>query len=285
MSVVRRKRAPRACKVHASLYVRPNLIAANSRLYRCAEYRSEAGLTDVQTSELALRSLKNSMKSLTDGTIQRLKAKLREHNLLAPANGLPNELLVRIFALYPAVIHHNVPLGKLMLVCSDWKTLVRHTPSLWAQAHSDDPRRILLGLLARSGHFPLRVCSTDRDTGSWSRRQYLNSIVPEVYRWRYLAVWTASSNLLDLLETLAAPALETMRIYCHCNLRHKVSNLFSKGAAKLRHVFLLNTAIPRDSDLLRDLETLEISMEADEPSARQIVDFLRACTRLVRLLL
>ncbi|KAG9034630.1 hypothetical protein FRB95_012950 [Tulasnella sp. JGI-2019a] len=120
--------------------------AGVSRAARSQPFLENLDLTDVQKSELALRSFDNALKTFSDG-LQRLRStKARHHNTLLPISRLPNELIVKIFAIATAMKEVKDPLssggivslrrtrrltlGELPLVCHEWRDILRYPIAL-----------------------------------------------------------------------------------------------------------------------------------------------------------
>ncbi|KAG8984445.1 hypothetical protein FRB95_009797 [Tulasnella sp. JGI-2019a] len=88
----------------------------------------------------------------------------RSLNSLAPIHRLPNELLVKIIALIPAVDGFHP--CQLRLVSKDWSRVISETPSLWAQISSSHSDRENRAAILRSKDYPLRIDYGDRRGGT-----------------------------------------------------------------------------------------------------------------------
>ncbi|KAG8987605.1 hypothetical protein FRB93_004477, partial [Tulasnella sp. JGI-2019a] len=266
------------------------------------------GLTEIQKSELAMCSFDHALEIFIDGLHRLRSAKARQHNALLPISRLPNELLVKIFALvsagkdqltrlYGLVTGRYSPdnrttgvrltVAELALVCQEWREVLHITPSLWANIRSDHPRQVYLECLARSGDVPLHISANELGLpNTMARQEFRAGICHEVHRWQSVEMSLMSMDLLKELEKLPAPLLERLIIRYEGTIMEDSgpTNLFCGSTNRLRHVTLVNVRLPWMINILAGLKTLDISdIRAAGLSAQQVVYILRSCPDLTNL--
>ncbi|KAG8982704.1 hypothetical protein FRB93_007925 [Tulasnella sp. JGI-2019a] len=255
-----------------------------------------------------MRSFDRALDIFIDGLHRLRSAKARQHNALLPISHLPNELLVKIFALvstgkdqltrlYGLATGRYSPnnrmsgirltVAELALVCQEWREILHITPSLWVNIRSDHPRQAYLECLARSGNVPLHIFANELGVhNTKARQEFRERICHEVHRWQSVEISVMSMDLLKELERLPAPLLERLTIrYEGIAVRDSgPTSLFCGSASKLRHATLINVRLPWMTDILAGLKTLDISnVRAASPSAQQVVHVLRSCPDLTSL--
>ncbi|KAG9031562.1 hypothetical protein FRB95_002556 [Tulasnella sp. JGI-2019a] len=248
--------------------------SATSHVFQC-----NPQLTGLQKSELMMHSFDRALKIFGDG-LQRLRsAKAHHHNTHLPISHLPNELLVKIFALASEVEDPHTTLdyrrfytprdrktrtrpaqAELVIVCHDWRRLMLQTPSLWVHIRSDHPRRAYLEFSARSGDIPLHIYLDENDLSNPTARQYFKQMIcQDVHRWQSVKMYVTSMEFMGELKQLAAPTLEKLVVRGD-DLENSrgVKNLFCGGTKKLRHLILHNISISWGSNLFSCLTMLSI---------------------------
>ncbi|KAG8992481.1 hypothetical protein FRB94_011585 [Tulasnella sp. JGI-2019a] len=238
-----------------------------------------------------------SHEALSQRIHHHIARRSRRLNTHAPIHRLPNELLVKIFALtLEANSQHYLSnprsLIGLGLVSKDWSRMIYDVPSFWAQINSAYSEGENRAAVLRSKEYPLHVQYTDDDFDGRdvSEVVFLDLAIREAYRWRS-AEFTLSSDytitLLHHLVSLSVPSLEELKIDCtevdeDPSMEGSI-NIFSGGADRLRHVDLSNVPIPWNSQIISHLETLKISGWSTihpGPSTREIIVILRRCPKL-----
>ncbi|KAG8998604.1 hypothetical protein FRB93_013536 [Tulasnella sp. JGI-2019a] len=268
-----------------------------SRMARSQLSSDDPQLTEVQSSMIMMRSFNDAFKTFTDGLHRLRSSKARHHNTLLPISRLPNELLVKIFA-FAYVLKTDVPMGPydfrrpryhlrdplvgrmleaLVLVCQEWKDIAYDAPSLWAYIHTNPPSANIK-YLARSGQAPLHISLHSLDL---HHEELKTKIFQEVHRWKSVKISGVTREHLEELEQSPAPLLEKFYVRCANDAgMGRTLNFFCGSAGRLRHLTLLDTRIPWESNLLSRLRALEISNDEDGPSAQQVVNALRSCPDL-----
>ncbi|KAG9029718.1 hypothetical protein FRB95_004967 [Tulasnella sp. JGI-2019a] len=247
-------------------------------------------LTEVQRSGITMRLFDDALKTFIDGLQCHRSAKAHHHNTLLPISLLPNELLIRIFALASVEKDHfftyrikrmRFPLAELALVCREWRKILHGTPSLWAHICSDYPRQIYLECLARSDDVPLHVSLNEHTPHE--TMTFWEEICYKVHRWQSVEMVVKSMERLWELDRLKAPLLEKLHVrYDPLVGGLATINYFCESASRLRYVTLANVGIPWVPSLLCHLKTLNISHEiAVGLSAQQVVHVLHSCPDLV----
>ncbi|KAG9016043.1 hypothetical protein FRB95_006810 [Tulasnella sp. JGI-2019a] len=149
-----------------------------SRIARSQPSLNDPTLTELQRSKIMMRSFDDALKTFSDGLHRFHSAKASHHNTLLPTSHLPNELLIKIFALAFVVksakkLYGYAPHGQtvgtsahgptvhtlatLVFVCHQWRDITHNAPSLWAYIYVDYPYRAKLECLARSDQAPLHI--------------------------------------------------------------------------------------------------------------------------------
>ncbi|KAG9008688.1 hypothetical protein FRB93_006234 [Tulasnella sp. JGI-2019a] len=115
----------------------------------------------------------------------------RRFNFQAPIHRLPDELLVKIFALTIVTDSLGGPrlpqIVRLGLASKNWHTIVYETPSLWAQISSRYSDRENKVAILRSKEHPLRVHYDLHDymtLGDTNEAKFVTSASREAHRWQ-----------------------------------------------------------------------------------------------------
>ncbi|KAG9022707.1 hypothetical protein FRB95_014290 [Tulasnella sp. JGI-2019a] len=200
-----------------------------------------------------------------------------------PIGQLPDELLIKIFqhTLKSVKYRYYESLFELTFVCLRWVAVVRNTPSLWSFTEASDPLRINSMVVERSSKYPLEVLYEENRWGmklipEAKSRAWIDMVGEQIYRWQKvkLIIRNDSSRkyLLDYLEKLSAPILETLEID-GCVQWGSERTLFGGGAQQLRNISLSGIHLTWDSILLSglsNLQTLKIDQNVPSPSVPQI---------------
>ncbi|KAG9021313.1 hypothetical protein FRB95_002409, partial [Tulasnella sp. JGI-2019a] len=207
-------------------------------------------------------------------------------NAYAPIHRLPNELLVKIFALMLSPDCYDLRpnpycLTMLGLVSKDWNSVICEVPSLWAQISSNYSDRENRVAVLRLKEHPLYIQYISGSLSAWDQDKtaLLNLASREVHRWQSANLVLYSDCMMALLHHFASssvPNLEVLKIDC-TRLQEQPNSIdiFSRGADRLRHVDLRNFPIPWKSRILSRLETLKISewpCNYRGPSTSEIMD-------------
>ncbi|KAG8982304.1 hypothetical protein FRB93_008179 [Tulasnella sp. JGI-2019a] len=223
--------------------------------------------------------------------IQSYIANMTRHlNYRAPIYRLPDEILIKIFAL-PFTSRkldrpHLQYLVGLGLVSKDWNRIIFETPSLWARISSSYTDEMNIAAILRSKEHSLRVNFNFRDSGH--EDAFFDIARREVCRWQSAEFEVGRNSTLAALRdlvSLSAPRLERLEIDCR-EIGKNLSvgeglDIFGGGADCLRHVSLLDFPIPWNTLLLSRLETLAIqTCYTPGPSTSEITDILRRCPKL-----
>ncbi|KAG9027092.1 hypothetical protein FRB95_008140 [Tulasnella sp. JGI-2019a] len=252
----------------------------------------EMVLQKLDLLQLSYESLGQRIKHHIADTNQQL-------NCHAPIDRLPNELLVKIFDLANVDVifwGHRSGLDLLRLLSNEWNRIISETPSLWAQIHSTYPDRLNAATVLRSKETPLRVGYDDIDVGGgfegdWDGDRataFINLASEESSRWQSLRFHLREINSLALLRSFAnlpVPRLKELEISSgiSVDLTNVGSiDIFSGGAASLRHIKLYQIPFLWSSKLLSRLETLEIVglYLGLCPTMHETLDILRRCPEL-----
>ncbi|KAG8992886.1 hypothetical protein FRB94_011211 [Tulasnella sp. JGI-2019a] len=261
--------------------------------------RSEPSLNDPaltlsQRSTITMRSLADALMTFRDMMHCRYSAEAHHHNTYLPISRLPNDLLVKIFALasemeYRFMVsgHHGpgevTTLARLVRVCREWRRIMDNTPSLWAYLSSSYPLPANFECLARSNQAPLHISFNYRWLKYEGGRELYTKIFEEVHRWKTVKLHNVTIEALNKLENWAAPLLETLDVQWNLETTLRTINLFCGSASRLRHLTLININIPWDSNLFSRLRTLHIyHYQIYSPSAQEVVQVLQSCPGLTR---
>ncbi|KAG8980594.1 hypothetical protein FRB95_009462 [Tulasnella sp. JGI-2019a] len=207
---------------------------------------------------------------------------------------LPNEIFIKVITL--ALVpndgdrkHYPWHLTSLGLVSKHWNEIIQETPSLWAQISSAYSDRENRAAVLRSQEHPLRIHHDGRDfRGRYHEEPiFLDFVTREAYRWRSAKFDIYSSHTKALLHRfvpLSVPILEELKIKLSQGLSSGGAiDIFSGGAACLRHIELSYFPIHPSSQLLSGLETLKIfewPSDCSLPSTSEITNILRRCPNL-----
>ncbi|KAG8873182.1 hypothetical protein FRB97_006977 [Tulasnella sp. 331] len=254
-------------------------------------------LSELDSQDLELQSLKASLDLLTKRTNHHLSKKARERNSLLPIYHLPNEVMLEILRLSLGTgPEYFDRMACMALVSQDWNLLVSQTPSLWTTLSTFHLSSAWKAVLAKSKGSTLRVEHDDAAelyrlrAAPFKKDAFLDLVYKNVHRWQSASfAFAGSSSIRSLVQIIgsAAPALEELVIDCH---RYPGGSyldpveILQGGTERLRHLTLHDFPIPWNCSLLRQLARLTLS--GDElvgPSADEVVGILRACPDLVEL--
>ncbi|KAG9031512.1 hypothetical protein FRB95_002647 [Tulasnella sp. JGI-2019a] len=217
-----------------------------------------------------------------------------------PIYRLPEEIILRILLLVlgdTQTLERYKRLGELMLVCSYWESL-SDTPSLWAHVSSYQPLSSMKRSLSKSKDAPLDVVYTSyvsEPQSQWSERMEKDGVFQaNVHRWKYFefrgSSWHPHSmeataldiSFMDSLRHLTPSKLESISL--HSPTFISFEQLFTAKTELLRHISIERCGIPWDSGLFVGLATLILhNLDMDGPSLNQLIAFLQASPRLVKL--
>ncbi|KAE9411459.1 hypothetical protein BT96DRAFT_968900 [Gymnopus androsaceus JB14] len=219
---------------------------------------------------------------------------LESESQVAFINQLPNELLTLIFAYgselpqfelrYPLtpVPPFKTPslIESVMCVCSRWRQLAMHTPSLWTSllvtrsrgdldrlpsvADFQKPMNSISQTLQRTLNLPLDITL---DCTHISTKTVIRQLAAESERWRSLSIIVPTTHnlpaVLSHLKDIHAPILECLVITAHKFHEGDVPNLlppqpFLKSSPRLSTVRLNRVGLRWSASPLRNLTTLEL---------------------------
>lgn len=131
------------------------------------------------------------------------------HNLVAPINSLPPELLNMIFSCVEDASTENTDLISVTHVCRHWRDIALHAPILWTRIALKHPEGVRT-FLDRSKALPLRVSLS---TEKLPIVATVRSLTAEIHRTRVLRVSIPPSLALDVVTQKllqATPKLEEL---------------------------------------------------------------------------
>ncbi|KAG9002193.1 hypothetical protein FRB90_011425 [Tulasnella sp. 427] len=263
------------------------------------------------TSE-RLSHLNDYVKAITL-TIDRVRDRLlgtvatlnTERNSLVPLHRLPLELLVDIlrqmippasdyYQSGPTGHTYHRRLATLRAICRQWRTIIDDTPAFWPVLDVSDPPRIVSRAVGFSAAYSLEVNLarpswdlTPRARDSSWRERFLQDAVQHAARWRSAQLTLPNAESLLSISQASAPRLIALdlRLYQLEKLdQEDPENIFRCRNGQLRRLGLSSIAIPWNSSLLCNLESLLISdLDDFAPTLTQILTMLRACPKMVDL--
>ncbi|TFK52373.1 hypothetical protein OE88DRAFT_1627936 [Heliocybe sulcata] len=261
---------------------------------------NELGSESIPHLREAIQSLEDKMATLMSAR-DMLESKLEQAvRLQSPIQRLPSELLAAIFVVGALDTAEEDPLSvsALMLVCKHWTDVALDTPILWSRLVFRSQASIERAKLklARSKSAPLDI-SIDFNPRLETAGQMTQNIVhamdilrPSIYRWRSFSV--VVSNRPQAHAALQrcrepAPLLQAFSIQVSNSMQddHYSSpplSIFDGQTPRLRSASFTSFHLGWDSRLLTGLRVLKLSgyWESFSPSNAQILDILRACSKL-----
>ncbi|KDQ62556.1 hypothetical protein JAAARDRAFT_464053 [Jaapia argillacea MUCL 33604] len=227
-----------------------NLVKSEVQRLPLRSSKSSSSIPKSHASVSTARSGKDSIPSMPSRRVARSRG--RPH----PIHTLPSEILAQIFlvaaqrdAMAPMAISH---------VCSTWRSIALHTPSLWRRLSLDNRVDMWKERVRRA-----RACTLDVElfyspspngahmpqthpVDFCNIQWYMHVVTPFIHRWRSLQIsfpnyapfmWNAAlSSCCGRGGRIAAPAIEELSLTYPANDDTKEYTLFDGFAPRLRNV-------------------------------------------------
>lgn len=205
---------------------------------------------------------------------------------------LPEELLIKVFALYLDVEDNHKTRGRtlLALVCAWWRDVVYGNPGFWTEIHSLNTKAQNSLALSKSASSPLQIRfdMTTLSTSRWRRMQTSFAEACEhMERWQAVTITVGRQDGISQYLNAPAPALEYLDLSTDTiGLLGStlLVNPFQGQAARLTFVKLIHAALPWT--MLSGLEHLELrGLYNHYPTIAEITFMLIASPKLHTLML
>ncbi|TFK45902.1 hypothetical protein OE88DRAFT_1739863 [Heliocybe sulcata] len=194
--------------------------------------------------EIAKELLHGSHSVLHEFHIAEVRTVNGSRPLQSCISTLPTELLVHIFCLYLVdAVWSGTPGNQLwavvLLVCRDWRDIIKHNPSLWATIPlNDTPLAVVKAALANSKARALSICGKLEGCDAGEK---LKLVLQASVRIRALNLDLESIHLLRILEETVGdgmPQLTELVLHApktvndpppfHMNIKHFASQRLMK---------------------------------------------------------
>ena len=237
--------------------------------------------------------------------VSRPKSRRNAH----PIHSLPGELLAHLFVLgssldvaFPITVSH---------VCSAWRDVALHTPSLWRRITLNSDARYRLDMWRERIH-RAKVCSLDIELGAfpsqWGTKPpksnfdihtvqwHMHLVLPSISRWRSLKfcfphyapfLWNAAlSTCCGAGRRVHAPLIEELSLIYPANDDTKVFTLFGGVATRLLRLTIDGIRLAWLPSLFGNLTFLDYTHRGPirgNQAVALVLDMLQVSSRLQEL--